>query len=65
MKLKDVSKIDAGIENSIKGKVDGENKSVEFEMTFKAHFKGETPDLQLLLDVAVPLVTKTLPLVKR
>lgn len=63
MKLKDVSKIDAGVESSMKGKV--ENKSVEFELNFKAHFKGETPDLQLLLDVAVPLVTKTMPLVKR
>ena len=63
MKLKDVSKIDAGLESSVKGKV--ESKSVEFEMSFKAHFKGETPDLQLLLDVAVPLVTKTMPLVKR
>lgn len=65
MKLKDVSKIDAGIENSIKGKVDGESKSMEFELNFKAYIKGETPDLQLLLDIAVPLVTKTMPLVKR
>ena len=58
MKLKDVSKIDAGLESSVKGKVDGENKVVEFEMNFKAYLKGETPELELLKDVTLPLIPK-------